>query len=239
MDKSFASAILTASAAFSGALIAQVISHFLSMRRENSKYDREIYQCLFSPIIPEVLSYFDFIVQPYGGNKKETIKGEDIKKEVINHISNSLKYATPSIILKFDEVRKYKYFDDLSGEHQPLKEMELFFVILEEYYKLVRKNKILDKTNLNGIIHYQVYYLLWISAYEVTSTRQGLDIAWMYCLIDQKLLEDRTLKKIKKLKENKSWDELFMYFASLTRGIREKEDFIDNVNKHRTKVVSQ
>ena len=132
MDKSSATAILTASAALSGALIAQVISHFLAMSRENSKYDREIYQCLFSPIIPEVLSYFDFIVQPYGGNKKDTINGEDIKKEVINHISKSLKYATPSVILKFDTVRKYKYFDDLSGEHQQLEELELFFVILEE-----------------------------------------------------------------------------------------------------------
>lgn len=85
--------LITVSAAFSGALIAQVISHSFSVSREKKKDQREIYQNLFAPIIPEVFVYIDSKTYFHGGSKKINVNEEEFKTHTIEHISNNLKYV--------------------------------------------------------------------------------------------------------------------------------------------------
>ncbi|KJR44317.1 hypothetical protein UF75_5301 [Desulfosporosinus sp. I2] len=216
------SPIITASAAFTGAVIAQVISHWFSVRRELKKERKTIYQNYFAPIVPELFLYIDSMTHFYGGNKKVNVNEEEFKTHIIDHISKNLRYASPRVLSLFNSVNKYKYMDDLSGFNKEIQELELLLGVLDEYYHLAKESKILEKKELGQILSYRVNYLFWLCVlnYCQWPKKSVCITAYKWLLDDTKYNED-LLKTIRNLTNAEKWTDALNYFVKLTKSEKE------------------
>lgn len=80
--------LLGASIGASAALTAQIVSHWLTKRREKEKNVREIYQKLYAPVILDVISYFDIATN---FRKMHDIKDNVSEQTIQENIKNMLR----------------------------------------------------------------------------------------------------------------------------------------------------
>ncbi|MFD0694977.1 hypothetical protein ACFQZT_12795 [Paenibacillus sp. GCM10027628] len=159
----YTSAIITASTAFIAAVIAQIISHWLTKKRENHKYNKEVYQKLYAPILFELYVYLDVRTAFRRVHDiKPGIEISEIKENILNHINTNLMYATPQIISAFHNVKYYDYHEDLRvGNLQVIAEIELFWCMLDQLFRLNEKTKLFDRNNKDTLVKYNFHYILW------------------------------------------------------------------------------
>ncbi|MCR8633916.1 hypothetical protein [Paenibacillus radicis (ex Xue et al. 2023)] len=181
----YIAAIITASAAFIAAVIAQIISHWLTKRRENHKYYKEVYQKLYAPILFELYIYIDVRTAFRRSNDiKVGIDVDQVKQKIFTHISENLMFATPQVISALHNVRFYDYHLDLRGNKQIIYEIVLFWHMLDQLLKLNTNTKLFDSSNKKTLTNYSFHYLLWSSiselrgedAYTILSYKHNLKI---------------------------------------------------------------
>ncbi|MDQ0885917.1 hypothetical protein QFZ81_001005 [Paenibacillus sp. V4I9] len=159
----YLTSIVTASVAFAAAVVAQIISHWLTKKRENIKYNKEVYQKLYAPILFELYVYLD-VKTAYTRvhDIKPGIEVSVIKENILKHINVNLMYGTPQIISAFHNVKYYDYHEDLCvGNLQSIAEIELFWCMLDQLYRLNEKTKLFDPINKNTLVKYKFHYILW------------------------------------------------------------------------------
>lgn len=181
----YSASIITASATFVAAVIAQIISHWLTRKRENHKYHKELYQKLYAPILFELYVYFDIRTAFRRSHDiKDGLEASVIKNNIIKHISDNLMYGTPQVISAFHKVRYLDYHEDFKGNRQSIAEIELFWKTLDQLARLNKKTKLFDSFNKNTLLKYNLYYLLWAiiselrgeDAYSILSYKHNLKI---------------------------------------------------------------
>ncbi|MBW7476685.1 hypothetical protein K0T92_18360 [Paenibacillus oenotherae] len=154
--------IATLIGAFIGASVAQYVSHKLSLSREREKYNKEVFQKLFSPIIFEVFGYFD-VANAFR-------KGHDIKlhideKEILNkiyvHIAENMRYATPILIGEYYNIKRHEYEDDQSGYYSDVRGMQFISLFLQEARSVIKKAKLSKISVIRQINRYMFNYYLW------------------------------------------------------------------------------
>ncbi len=159
--------LLGATIGASAAVTAQLFSHFLTKRREQEKYTREVYQNLFAPIIFDVFAYFDVSTDfRKHHNLKSSITENDISEKILDHVKNNLRYASPSLISKYHFIARNTYFEDNSGFYHFLNVLEFYISILDEVDKLTTKLNLFDKNFQNMIIRYKILYLTWSASLQ-------------------------------------------------------------------------
>lgn len=107
---------ITIIGSFGAASTAQIVSHILTNKREKNKYERECLQNLYAPVVfiideyicaehtrEQVLPYIEF------SEYQEKFENPDsIFKKLLSFLSDNLRYATPSIIMAYQECRSIR-----------------------------------------------------------------------------------------------------------------------------------
>ncbi len=154
--------IATLIGAFVGASVAQYVSHRLSLRREREKYNKEVFQKLFSPIIFEIFGYFD-VANAFrkAHDIKFHIDEKEIKNKIYTHIADNMRFATPVLIDEYYDIKRYEYEDDLTGFYPEVREMQFISLFLKEARTVIKKAKLSKISVIRQINKYMFKYYLW------------------------------------------------------------------------------
>lgn len=202
---SYTPAIITASVALIAAILAQVLSHYLNIRRENINAAKSNYQELIAPILLEVFAYID-IETNY--RKGHDVEGEVDKDKLISHIENNIKYGSSNLINALEETKKHQYYFDGRGLDADIQHYYLFFFFLDDLLELHRKskNKILNKNLKERVIYYQLMYGLWFSiANSLASVEDATLVIKHKWTFKNEKIKKRHLKELKE-SFNKNWN---------------------------------
>lgn len=184
-------------ATFTAASFAQVVAHYFTRKREENTYLKECYQNFYSPILFKTLLFFDVKTAFSKKYMKRDIDENQIFEEIIDLFAKNLKYATPSLIASYEMVKKRDIYDDVSGQRDPMLEIKLCFEFMEELEGISRKLGV--KTKQIDFLKYRVLFALWLLLSETYSCEVALIIMRYDFEFNDKKLNSRTLKKVKKL----------------------------------------
>ncbi|WP_339220467.1 hypothetical protein [Paenibacillus sp. FSL H8-0332] len=157
--------LLGASIGASAALTAQIVSHWLTKRREKEKNVREIYQKLYAPVILDVISYFDIATNFRKMHDiKDNVSEQTIQENIKKHVANNLMYASPRLLNSLHNVKKNDYYEDFSDGESMLRELEMFLITLDELLKHSKKMEFFDEDFKRNIVRYEVLYIVWMAS---------------------------------------------------------------------------
>ncbi|KPV56019.1 hypothetical protein QJ48_29795, partial [Paenibacillus sp. A3] len=195
-------AVLTSSAtligAFFGAMTAQYISHLFTVRRDNQKTAKEIYQKLYAPILLDIYAYLDISSHFRRGHDiKFGVREDDILVKIKEHVGTNLIYASPKLIDKYSTVWSFYYQDDLSGFSNKIQDLELIELLLLELRMLSKKIKFFDKQTMKKIDQMLVLYRVWsiLIRYYHGSYQASATLSYKF-YYDRNKLNYKTYKKI-------------------------------------------
>ncbi|WP_134687527.1 hypothetical protein [Brevibacillus migulae] len=184
-------ALIGATIGFVGAITAQIVSHFFTQRRETQKFNKEIYQNLFAPVLLDVYSYLDIVTHfrkhhdlKYGVNES------DFRDKIINHIGTNLKYASPNLILSYEAVLRNDYEEDFSGYLSSISDLDLMLQFLDDLYELNQRTKLFDEAKTRKVNQYRVLYLIWVflARYESLGVeKSAFQVAYKFYFSNERL----------------------------------------------------
>jgi len=155
--------IIAATAAFVGAIFAEIVSHSLALYREDKLYNREVYQKLYAPILLDVYIYFEMRTGFRRGHDVNPKEERKIYEKIKEHFSNSLMFAGPKFISAYHNSQQVRIGDE-TGFMSELYEVELLLIFLDELHVLAKHNKIFDKSVHLQITHYRALFRIWLIA---------------------------------------------------------------------------
>lgn len=185
--------------AFIGAIVAQYLSHRLTLKRERSKQISEIYYKLFSPIVFEIYSYIDISTHFRRGHDINLDVNEiEIYIKIFNHVESNLMYASPRLKKAFHTVKKTKYSFDGSGFMSRIDELLLLLTLLEELHFLEKSLKIYDEENINDLLSNKSYLLIWaLVLYIYSDDAEALEVIKYKWVFDETKLNEKNYKEMK------------------------------------------
>lgn len=175
--------IIAATAAFVGVIIAEIVSHNLSSHRESRIFDREIYQKLYAPILLDLYLYFEMRTNFRRGHDVNPEEERKVYEKIKAHLSDNLMYASPRLIAAHHNSKQVQIGDE-TGFMPELYEVELLLTFLNELSKILKRNKIFDKSARRQLTQYRVLFRIWlISSSLLLSESKGamfLRHKWQY-----------------------------------------------------------
>ncbi|RAS75226.1 hypothetical protein [Priestia endophytica] len=149
--------------AFVGAVIAQVLSHWFSVRREKSKSNKEIYQEFVYPFLTEVILFYE--------TETDFRRGHDVEKEipisgVIEKMSKKISYGNTKLMSAFHSYKSSSYFFDGRGYGQERELIKLLFWYLDCVVNVLNKLPKKDKETIHKVKDIQKHYGIWYLVFE-------------------------------------------------------------------------
>lgn len=190
-------AVFAVFATIIAASLAQIVAHIFTAKRDRNTYLRECYQNFYSPILYKVLLFFDVKTAFSKKDMKDDISDGQIFEDILDLFSKNLKYATPNLIAAYEMVKKRDIYDDVSGQRNPLREIDLCFKFLEEVANTSKELKI--DTEEIDLLRYRVLFAIWLLLSTFASCEVGRISMCFDFEFNDKKLNKRTLRKAKKL----------------------------------------
>ncbi|PFK46721.1 hypothetical protein COJ23_22210 [Priestia megaterium] len=195
--QSFASAVLAAG-------FTQWLNNRLTRTRENDKRLQDGFKEFYNKIVPEIYDYFSIETDfRKGHDLKENVNPKQMRERILETISDNMIHVNSEVHTAYRKVIKNKYFDDYSGFHSRVDDINLLYVVVNEYIKLLEKSKY---KNTKSHIQYACLLLIW--KYTVESC-QSYGAAYAAIsknfYFDTRKLNKKTLKQLESLEkiENK------------------------------------
>jgi hypothetical protein len=159
--------VLTIAGSFGAASTAQIISHLLTQRREEKKYNKECFQKLYSPIIFKINDYlFCEGLNTSFKDKSLAFDTEKLFNEISDKIGENLMYANTELILEYEELQSFSTYDidqDEDKELVMLQRIRMCGVFISQYMNLSKDlNTLSESVNdkLKGTYFFTQFYLL-------------------------------------------------------------------------------
>jgi hypothetical protein len=196
------------------AILAQLVSHYFTKRRESDKYNKEIYQKLYAPILLDIYAFYDIKTNFRRGHDiNDWINEDDIRNKIITHIGTNLMYAEPVLISAFHEVKKYEYYEDFSGFYYLVKDYDLLLIVLETLEKLSIKNKLFNKEISQTINRYKIKYLLWKATMHILQdSNKSIEIMSLDFMFDSTKYKRSIYKKMKNIYNKSTLKEKVIFY---------------------------
>ncbi|WP_379134101.1 hypothetical protein [Paenibacillus sp. sgz500958] len=97
-------------------------------------------------------------------------------------------------------IAKNEYYEDFSGFHQFIDDLEFYIAILDEIDKLTGKLNIFEKKFRNMIIKYKILYLIWIASIQFFQNPSKANTFISYNFyFDSKRFTRRSFEKLNKI----------------------------------------
>ena len=109
--------IITGLFALSGALFAQIIAHRFAISRDNNKFNKEVLQKLYLPILFDIYMYLDISTpRKRSAEIKYDLRDDksitEVGDKIVNHISNNIMYASNNLINSYHDFKTHYYKTD-------------------------------------------------------------------------------------------------------------------------------
>lgn len=144
--------------AFIGAVIAQILSHWFSLRREKEKEAKTIYQELISHNLNEIIFYLE--IETNFIQEHSVMKHID-SESILNDISSKISYGNVKLMKSILDYKKSLIFIDSRGYEQNTSIFRVFFYFLDYALVILKKSKIKDDKLYEEIIKSQKLYGIW------------------------------------------------------------------------------
>ncbi|PEV97725.1 hypothetical protein CN428_24595 [Bacillus cereus] len=196
---------ITILGSFGAASTAQIISHGLTLRREQKNFKKECYQNLYAPTIFKLTNYIETEGVHYARHKSDGASKEtsNLFKEIMTDIASNLKYANLELINLYMiwQNRNSKIENNtltyISFEH----ELHLRFQLAEVFFSHFTKiNQSLNNTNklINKemqVSYFFVHFYFVMKEYCSKFLLSSSDIIGLYDLISRVLELDNNYKE--------------------------------------------
>ncbi|MGG3662535.1 hypothetical protein [Bacillus gobiensis] len=192
-------AIITASVALIAAVGAQFLNNFLTYKRENKKYLREVYEKFISEYFMDVLLYIDVETDPRKGHDIE--EQIDINK-VINSMMNKMHYADRNLQGVYFDFKTRNHFYDPKGDIKEILGIKICYYFLAYSNFIMKKLKIKFDKGLKFRLNYNLkaygYWHLLSELYGYENRLTNEDMTALH-MTKKFVLEEFSLKKIDSL----------------------------------------
>lgn len=215
MNETYIPAIITASVALLAAISAQILNNWLTYRRENKKYLKEVYEKFLSEYFIDILTYARISTQP---RKEHDTNGDVNISAIIAEMFKKSHYGDKHIQSLNLEYNTLYYMEDLKGDSKEITQLKIC------YYFLLYSKKILKQIhfNLEPIVKHQLTHSIKVFSYlYICSTMRDYEEAVINAtnirMFNLDILEKYSLR----------------YFKSLmnTYDIKAKETFLKEVDE--------
>ncbi|WP_416434088.1 hypothetical protein [Priestia megaterium] len=188
--------------AFVGAIVAQLLSHWYSLKREKRKEAKEIYQNFIYPNLTDVILL----------HKTETDfrKGHDVENFVnrellMENISANIGYGDENLITAILKYRSANTFFDGQGHQKDAKTLNVLFWFLDYSIAILKKIKIDREELMEELKLSQKYYGIWCILTEIYGFEDAIQIlSWSWIWSDD-FLEELLLEELKILMEQEKY----------------------------------
>lgn len=194
-------ALITASAAFLGAVLAQVLSHWFTIRREERKFQREIYERLFAPVIFDAFLFLD--ASTHFRASDDVIPGstDKLRDKVVSHVGEHITLASPRLIAAYYDTKRREYIDDDgSGYAYEIADTSFFYTLVDEFARLVRRIGIFERRQRKEVAYYRDLYLIWRIAAQLHHSDANRTLLCYKWLFDRKKMGRRFRRRLE------AWD---------------------------------
>lgn len=191
---------VVATITLSGALIAQVISHWFSIRREDKKYLKECYQNLYSPVLWKVLKYMDAKTVFYKPLLKKDFDVKEPFEQALNIFGENLKYASTELIHSYENVKEREMYQHLNDQQKGIDEIQFCYDVLEETSEMLQKIGVEQPLNF---VKYRGLCGIWLVVSRYFSYEKGCDVLDSSFEFNLNKLDEKLIKRIKHVLEKK------------------------------------
>jgi len=152
------------------AALAQIVAHALANKRENTKYKKECFQNLYSPLIFLISDYYDDELYKSEIMKSDKITEREFRllhgrhdpnkifKEMMETLSHNLKYAEHDLISQFHDTKNF-HPREKRGVLIELK-FQLCYTFCKNYIKVAKSLNIKSPDIVEDKIFYIHFYQL-------------------------------------------------------------------------------
>lgn len=138
MDITYIPAIITASIALLAAILAQSLNNYFTIRRENQKYYREIYEKLISKRMHKFLEYSYLYNSPFDD---EYLVKKDLSVIILD-MEDSLHYLNGELQMLHSYYKINRYLDDANENIEKELQFQIAFFYIRYSMEIFRKSKI-------------------------------------------------------------------------------------------------
>ncbi|HEX8451469.1 MAG TPA: hypothetical protein VF647_05185 [Longimicrobium sp.] len=180
-------ALITAGAAFSAAVLAQLLAHVFTVRRERRADARAVYQKLYAPIIFEVFLYLD-ANRAYDAQDVVSGSAERLLERIDVHVADHLSVASPRLIEAYYQTRRHRFLDDdMRGYGQEIALRRFLTVLVEEFLSTARRIGFLGSDQRRQVERTAMIFTIWETASRVYGDdRSNLVLRHLWLLEERK-----------------------------------------------------
>jgi Txe/YoeB family toxin of Txe-Axe toxin-antitoxin module len=172
--------IMTISATLLAAFIAQILSHFFTIRRERSKDFMQKYQELYSAILVPASIYMFIKTNPRKIHDVHPhVKECELLENIINKIIEEIKFASSPMIQVYERLQGYKYFEDGWGSRMEIEKHALIYLLLDDIQKNSKFTGAFNKEDKKRLKEQKYYYGICTAAlhfFDMDDTEQILQL---------------------------------------------------------------
>ncbi|MEK5056031.1 hypothetical protein MHH96_21825 [Niallia sp. FSL K6-0212] len=184
--------------AFIGAIVAQVLSHWFSLKREKEKEAKTIYQEIIAPNLYEILSLLETQIKiPY---KKGYVVEKKIDiQNIITNISIKISYGNSKLmssVLKHNSL--VAVFDEKEKEIEASR-LSICFFFLDYSLDILKSSKIEDDVIYSYIKSSQKLYGIWTLLTDIFGLEQSTRIMHNSKLWSKRFLNNYTCEVLEGL----------------------------------------
>lgn len=166
-DAVILSAVIGAVAAIGGGLVAQLFAHWQTVNRDRVKYNIEVYQRFFAPIITDTFLYLDMRTNYMRGHDVLPKDEEKVYQRIFSHFDLNITEASPRFVFQYQSLKRLR-IGDQTDFMSTIGEIELLHTFLDELYHVVKRYASFDNRGRNGqlaaISYYRMMYRFFVIA---------------------------------------------------------------------------
>jgi hypothetical protein len=191
-------ALITATAAFVGVMLAQVISHWFTVRREDRKAHREVHEKFFAPIIYDIFLFLE--ASTHYRFAATVVRGspERLRNNVISHVGTHLSFASPRLISAYYELKRGAYIrDDMSDDRDARILISFFYTIVDEVARTARLIGNLEDRQLDEVLYFRNLFHIWQICARFHCVAAGNALLKHHWLFDKKKMGRRFRRRLR------------------------------------------
>ncbi len=193
-------ALIAAVSAIAGSLLTQIFSNRQTVNRERQRYNIEVYQKFFAPILMDVFLYFDMRTAFRRGHDVNPNEEKAIYQRIFKHFEDNIREASPRFTFEYQAV-KSSYITDQSGVYPQIAELELIHTFLDELHHVVRNYASFDDrggtSQADAVDYYRfMYRFLVVSTnhhFDLVKGAQYTSLRWLF---NKQILNNRIYRSL-------------------------------------------
>jgi hypothetical protein len=165
IPESYIPATITASVAIIAAVGAQLLNNYLTHRRENKKYLKEVYEKFISEFFTDVITYAHISSLP---RRAHDTKGEVEISSVLDDMFNKVHYGNKHLQSLHLQYKTLNYMEDFRGDAEVITHLKICYFFLLYCKEIFKKIGFKLEPNVKGQLLFDIRLFSYLYIYSET-----------------------------------------------------------------------